>query len=915
VNTALALLTAALSLYQSRAGASPSGRRRILGAAGAGLTLVLGVGTLVQYLTNWELGIDQLLVDDFPNAESLRHPGRMSPIAAVGMVFLGASLLARIAFPLRAALAHLLALPLLAIALLALVGYLYDVQAFYQLGPYIRIAWQTALCLGALGVAILMAPPQARMVRLLCSGGLGGMTLRRLLPAAIVIPILLGCLFLLGQERGMYGVELATALLVVANVVFFALVVQAVARSVATLEEERQRARDAAQVVSERLSLALDSAQMGTWSWDLRSDHVLASPATNRMFGLPADDQVGDTPSDVRTRIHPQDLDRVVSVLRQAIRQKTDYECEFRSLWPDGSLHWILVHGRAAYDPRTGDALSVGGVTIDVTGRREAATALENSERRFRQLADAMPQIVFAARPDGVVDYFNERWCIFTGVAPYEGGRSNFQSILHPEDAAHWLQSWERSLASGEPYEVECRFHDRRSDRFPWFLVRALPVRDDQGAVIRWFGTCTDIDLQKRALGFASQLQELTTALSRAVSVEEISEVVLSNGRRALGATRGVFAMRTSAEWLQIIRTEDVAAGVMAQFGTRFSIDGPLPMQQSARTGETLFIQSLDELKDRWPDAVPLREGTGSQAFVAMPFASATEVLGATIFGYHHPRTFGDDERRFVRVLGEQCGQALQRVRLFARLEEAVRARDDFISIASHELKTPLTSLRLRIEGIKRKLEKGDTTVLGSDRVVRLVFETDQQSLRLSRLIDDMLDVSRIRSGRLALMRERIDLGDLVHDVVARLLPELSAAGEVPVVNTSGQVVGLWDRLRMEQVVTNLLTNAARYGRGKGIEIGIEMKGPRALMTVRDHGPGVAEADRERIFDPFERAARSNEPTGLGLGLFIAKQIVSGHGGRIWVEGEREEGATFHVELPIEAPPAPEPALERRTAL
>jgi signal transduction histidine kinase len=329
-------------------------------------------------------------------------------------------------------------------------------------------------------------------------------------------------------------------------------------------------------------------------------------------------------------------------------------------------------------------------------------------------------------------------------------------------------------------------------------------------------------------------------------------------------------------------------------------------LQQSARSGETLFIPSLDELMHRWPAALPMREGTGSQAFVAMPFLSGTEVLGATIFGYDHPRTFGEDERRFVRVLGEQCGQALQRVRLFARLEEAVRAREEFISIASHELKTPLTSLRLRIDGIKRKLEKGDTTVLAPDRVVRLVFETDQQSLRLSRLIDDMLDVSRIRSGRLNLLPERIDLGELVLDVVTRLLPELSAAGDVPVVSTKGEVVGLWDRLRVEQVVTNLLTNAVRYGRNKGIEIGVEKKGSRALLTVRDHGPGVAEADRERIFDPFERAARSSEPTGLGLGLFIAKQIVSGHGGRIWVAGERQEGATFYVELPLEAPTTPE---------
>jgi signal transduction histidine kinase len=237
-----------------------------------------------------------------------------------------------------------------------------------------------------------------------------------------------------------------------------------------------------------------------------------------------------------------------------------------------------------------------------------------------------------------------------------------------------------------------------------------------------------------------------------------------------------------------------------------------------------------------------------------------------------------------------------------AELEEAVRARDEFLSLASHELKTPLTSLMLQTQLGQRRQQRGES--LPPESVQRVLDLTARQTQRLSRLVNDMLDISRLSAGKLALEAETFDLAELARDVVARLGPQLSEAQCEVSVHAAEPVVGTWDRYRLEQVLTNLLTNAARYASGKPIEVSVRRLGPGAELRVRDHGRGVAQEDQERIFRKFERAVGSREVSGLGLGLFIVRDIVEMHGGTVRVESEPEQGAAFIVGLPLH--PAPE---------
>ncbi|WNG41206.1 PAS domain-containing protein [Archangium violaceum] len=234
-------------------------------------------------------------------------------------------------------------------------------------------------------------------------------------------------------------------------------------------------------------------------------------------------------------------------------------------------------------------------------------------------------------------------------------------------------------------------------------------------------------------------------------------------------------------------------------------------------------------------------------------------------------------------------------------LQRALQIRDDFLSVASHELKTPLTSLQLQLQLLWRSLPETDAD--GNPHPARKRIEaTRKPAERLHQLVNNLLDVSRIRAGRLALEHETVDFAALLHDVVARAEADAAGAGCKLILQASSPVIGRWDRLRLEQVVTNLLSNAIKYGASHPVELSVVQDGPLARLTVRDHGIGIPPDSQARIFQRFERAVSERHYGGFGLGLWICKQIVESLGGDIRVESQPGQGATFIVALPLEPP-------------
>ncbi|MDB4964590.1 MAG: Sensor histidine kinase [Myxococcales bacterium] len=242
-----------------------------------------------------------------------------------------------------------------------------------------------------------------------------------------------------------------------------------------------------------------------------------------------------------------------------------------------------------------------------------------------------------------------------------------------------------------------------------------------------------------------------------------------------------------------------------------------------------------------------------------------------------------------------------------AELQRAVEARDEFLSVASHELKTPLTALRLQVQSLQRSVHRAPEAQYSAEQLRAKFDAADRQVNRLVELIDALLDVSRVQAGHMDVNLEEIDLAAVVTEVVERGRTPAAATGSILKLDAATPVVGRWDRSRVDQVITNLVSNAIKYGGGKPIDVRVyvesfsdgDNQGRRAAASVTDHGIGIAPADQARIFERFERAVSRTSYAGLGLGLWISRQIAETLGGTIIVESAPGAGARFTLFLPL----------------
>jgi signal transduction histidine kinase len=312
------------------------------------------------------------------------------------------------------------------------------------------------------------------------------------------------------------------------------------------------------------------------------------------------------------------------------------------------------------------------------------------------------------------------------------------------------------------------------------------------------------------------------------------------------------------------------------------------------------------EVKDR--EHMELLKRCGLRALINVPIRVRDRIFGVVaLASAREGRRYDTTDLALAEELGRRAGMAIDNARLYMeaeaqreRLQKAVQSRDEFISIASHELKTPVTSLILHAEMAALQLERAAPAEELRERLQKFVHISGSQIDRLSRLIDEMLDVSRISNGRLIMEMEQVDLARLVKNVLEDFKEQLRETGSLASFQGEpGQEVRC-DRYRIEQVVTNLLTNAMKYGEGRPIEVSLVYSKEQVELSVRDQGIGIDPVNHQRIFDRFERAVSATSVSGLGLGLYIVTRIVEAHRGSVRVESALGKGSIFTVALPIQ---------------
>jgi PAS domain S-box-containing protein len=487
-------------------------------------------------------------------------------------------------------------------------------------------------------------------------------------------------------------------------------------------------------------------------------------------------------------------------------------------------------------------------------------------ERRYRGLAEAIPQIVWTAGPDGRADYFNRRWFEYTLMSPEQTASSWFGAV-HPDDLPVRRVEWEKARAAGETIQAEFRL--RRGDGvYRWHLWRAVPERDSTGQVAGWVGTFTDIQDQKRVEEVLAEFKGTLDAVLDAVLIIDPGDLhflYVNDGARVLWGYRARELAR------------------MRPFELMVDVDEPR------------FREHL----------APLSDGTRNAITFEAPCRRKDGRTIPVEFGFQIVPVDGRHLVSIARDITSRKLAEMEREQLYEEALAAIRARDEFLSIASHELRTPLSSLQLVLETLVNPPASAPPP--SPERVREKLATALRQVSRLGDLITELLDMSRITAGRLKLERERVDLAVLARDVVGRFKEDASKAGSEVSIEAPEAVSGLWDALRIEQVITNLLANALKFGAGRPIGLTVEQEDGHAILSVRDHGIGIHPEDIERVFLRYERAVSSRAYGGLGLGLYIARQIVEAHGGTIRVESQPGAGSTFFVELPLEPPPREHP--------
>jgi PAS domain S-box-containing protein len=552
--------------------------------------------------------------------------------------------------------------------------------------------------------------------------------------------------------------------------------------------------------------------------------------------------------------------------------------------------------------------------------RARVGRTLQESEARFRQLADAMPQIVFTAQPDGTVDYFNRQWYEYTALPEGSAGFESWKHVHTEEGLRRVMEAWPHALRTGEPYEIEYRLR-RHDGAYRWHLGRALPIKDEQGRIVRWFGTNTDIHALKQAevdraqveAALASDKKVLERIAAGAPLAEALDAIArAAEAQSADGLLCSILVLDEAGERL----LHGAAPSLPEAYNA--AIDGVAigPSVGSCGTAayqrRPVFVTDIatDPL---WTDFKDLAAPHGLAACCSTPvFSSEGALLGTVAMYYRRPHQPGPHDIELIRSATHLAGIVLEKEQVDRRLrqsleaeqaarteaERANRMKDEFLATLSHELRTPLTA----ILGWTRllRLKPG----VPAD-ILRGVDVIERNAHAQTTIIQDLLDMSAILSGKVRLSVQPLDLATLVQSAVDTAMPAAQAKqiGIQSVLDPRAAVLVSGDASRLQQVLWNLLSNAVKFTPKDGeIRVTLERVDDEVEVKIRDTGPGIAAEFLPYVFDRFRQAdaATTRRHGGLGLGLSIVKQLVELHGGAVRATSEGEgRGATFGVRLPV----------------
>jgi PAS domain S-box-containing protein len=460
-------------------------------------------------------------------------------------------------------------------------------------------------------------------------------------------------------------------------------------------------------------------------------------------------------------------------------------------------------------------------------------------------------------------------------------------------------------LETGEPV-VEWPLEDPRGPEPRHFIASYYPV-DSGGERLGVGATVTEVTEQKREEGRLRFLAEATARLSGSLDWRTTLGTVAQLLVERLSDFCVVDVLIPDGEKLERVEARAREASVQELLRQSMRFPPPpgarTPLRRVLETGRAELIAEVDPaMLDALavsPEHRRLLEALGLRSLMVVPLVARGRTLGVvSVVSRQQGRRYTPRDLAFLEDVASRAALAVDNAWLYRQAEGAVAARDEFVAIATHELRTPLSALQLQLASLQRALDRGQP--LPPERLHQGLASARRQADRLNHLISHLFDVARISAGRLELEREEVDLTALAHRLLGRMEDVLVTAGCEPVVHAGGPVVARVDKLRVEQVLMNLLSNAMKYAPGQPVELSVEQEDGHAVIAVRDWGPGIPRDAQGRVFERFERASGTHAQASLGLGLYISRQIARAHGGELSVEEPPSgPGARFVLRLPL----------------
>ncbi|UUO07247.1 PAS domain S-box protein [Blastopirellula sp. J2-11] len=639
--------------------------------------------------------------------------------------------------------------------------------------------------------------------------------------------------------------------------------------------------------------------------FDLQHRFTYANDALLKMWGRTWDEAIGKDCFELgyetwHAELHAREIDQVVATCA-SIR---------------GEVPYTGANGRRIHDyiflpvfGADGEVEAVAGTTRDITELKETEDAIRENEARLRQLADAMPHIVWSAGPDGEVDYFNNRWHQFTNFKRGADDDRNWEHLLPPDDLTAFRITWSEAVRSGSPCEIEHRFFDQAKNSNRWFLTRAVPVRDANGAVVRWFVSSTDIQRQKRTEQINRFLADasacLTANLDYEATFKELARVAVPN----------------FSDWCAVDLLDENGqprrVALMHQDPAKVELSNRLnalhPPEQDDKfgiwniirneTSELLEIVTDEGLRStaRDDEHLQILQDLKLKSYIGVPLISRGKTIGVLTFCMAESgRLFDHEALRAAEDVSRRAAVAFENSVLYQQLREADRRKDEFLAMLAHELRNPLAPIRSGI----------DILEIDSPQDVEVLDAMKDQVEHLVRLVDDLLDVSRIMRGKVELRPEVASLSAIVERAVQAVKWLFDEKDHQLEVDLPAESIPIHvDPVRMVQVVSNLLNNAAKYtDPGGHIQLSVDRVDGMAQIRISDDGIGIEPELTAHVFDLFTQSSRALDRAqgGLGIGLTLVRNLVEMHHGAVSVKSNGTgKGSQFIVELPISDAPLP----------